>query len=83
MNHKIPQSPLATRLSGSAKETERRILNIFQGKKKRPPWPVLALGAAVILLCGSLASCQMESAGSGRTVGHLSAPLGEPNLAIL
>ena len=40
-----PHSPLTTRLSGSARETENRIRNIFQWKKKRPPALVLALAA--------------------------------------
>ena len=53
-----PHSPLTTRLSGSARETENRIRNIFQWKKKRPPALVLALAALVIVLCGSLVSCQ-------------------------
>ena len=30
MRHKIPRSPFATRLSGSARETELRIRNLFQ-----------------------------------------------------
>lgn len=51
---KMPNTPFSTRLSGSAKETELRIRNIFQWKKKRPP--VIALVAAVLMvaLCGSL-----------------------------
>ncbi|MGN1003557.1 MAG: hypothetical protein ACI4O5_01880 [Oscillospiraceae bacterium] len=54
MKQKIPQSPFSTRLSGSAKETELRIRNIFQWKKKRPP--VIALLAAVLVVaaCGGL-----------------------------
>ena len=32
----IPRSPFSTPLSGSARETEDRIRNIFQYKKKRP-----------------------------------------------
>lgn len=55
----LPRSPLTTRLSGSARETETRIRNIFQWQKKRPPLPVLAVAAALILLCGSLVSCQV------------------------
>ena len=59
MRHFIPpRSPFATRLSGSAKETELRIRNIFQGTKKRPPIPVMLLAALLILSCGGLVSCQ-------------------------
>ena len=56
---RMPCSPLTTRLSGSARETEDRIRNIFQWKKKRPPMPVLAVTALIIVLCGSLVSCQV------------------------
>ena len=54
MKQKMPTSPFATRLSGSAKETELRLRNIFQWKKKRPP--VIALLAAVLVVaaCGGL-----------------------------
>ena len=34
---RCPNTPFATRLSGSAKETQLRIHSIFQWKKKRPP----------------------------------------------
>ena len=54
MRYNMPNSPFAMSLSGSAKETELRIRNIFQWKKKRPP--VIAFAAAVLVaaLCGSL-----------------------------
>lgn len=58
MTQKLPYSPLTTRLSGSARETECRIRSIFQWKKKRPPVLVLALAAVLIVLCGGLVSCQ-------------------------
>ena len=57
INH-LPRSPLTTRLSGSARETEHRIRNIFQWKKKRPPVLVLVLTAVLIAMCGGLVSCQ-------------------------
>ena len=57
-----PRSPLSTRLSGSARETELRIRSIFQWKKKRPPVLLMALAGAAILLCGSLVSCQVQAA---------------------
>lgn len=50
----MPRTPLSTQLSGSAKETEIRIRNIFSGPKKRPPIPLMALIALLILLCGNL-----------------------------
>ena len=56
-----PHSPFATHLSGSARETELRIRNIFQWKKKRPPVWLMALVGAIILLCGSLVSCQNQA----------------------
>ena len=33
MNEKMPRTPFSTPLSGSAKETEIRIRNIFSGPK--------------------------------------------------
>ena len=54
----LPRTPLSTPLSGSAKETQTRIRNIFQFQKKRPPVLALALAAALVLSCGGLVSCQ-------------------------
>ena len=56
--NKIPSSPFATRLSGSATETELRIRSIFQWKKQRPPLWAMILTGLVILSCGGLVSCQ-------------------------
>ena len=56
-----PRSPLSTRLSGSARETELRIRSIFQWKKMRPPLWLMILTALCILLCGSLVSCQAKA----------------------
>ncbi len=58
MRQHVPRSPFATRLSGSVKETELRIRNLFQGPKKRPPVPIMILTALLILSCGWLVSCQ-------------------------
>ena len=60
----LPRSPFSTPLSGSARETEDRIRNIFQYKKKRPPILLLALACALALLCGGLVSCQPAHAES-------------------
>ena len=59
-----PNTPFSTPLSGSARETEERIRNIFQYQKKRPPILLLALACALALLCGGLVSCQPASGGS-------------------
>ena len=59
----IPRSPFATRLSGSAKETELRIRNIFQWQKQRPPLWAMILAALVILSCGGLVSCRARQPG--------------------
>ena len=48
----IFHSPFTTALSGSAKETEDRIRNIFQYKKKRPPLLLFILACALALTCG-------------------------------
>ena len=60
----VPRSPFSTPLSGSARETEERIRNIFQYKKKRPPVPVLFLACALALSCGGLVSCESPNAPS-------------------
>ena len=60
-NTSLPRSPFSTPLSGSAREAEDRIRNIFQYQKKRPPILLLALACALALLCGGLVSCQPQS----------------------
>ena len=50
----FPRTPFSTPLSGSARETEDRIRNIFQYKKKRPPILLLALACALALSCGGV-----------------------------
>ena len=56
-----PKTPFSTPLSGSARETEDRIRNIFQYQKKRPPVLALLLACALALLCGGLVSCETQS----------------------
>ena len=58
MKQNIPKSPFTTYLSGSARETELRIRNIFQWKKKRPPVVLFVLTLVVLLSCFGLFSCQ-------------------------
>ena len=69
MRQHVPRSPFATRLSGSVKETEIRIRNLFQGPKKRPPVPVMILAALLILSCGWLVSCQPREGGDASSSG--------------
>ena len=57
----LPHTPFSTPLSGSAKETQTRIRNIFQFQKKRPPVLALALAAALALFCGGLVSCDVQA----------------------
>ena len=59
MKNKMPRTPFSTPLSGSARETEIRLRNIFSGPKKRPPLPFLILMFSVCIFCGNLVSCQM------------------------
>ena len=58
MSNRIPNTPFATRLSGSAKETQLRIRSIFQWKKKRLPVWLFAFIAVVIFGCIGLVSCR-------------------------
>lgn len=62
MKNTIPRTPFSTPLSGSARETELRLRNIFSGPKKRPPALFLALVFAACLLCGNLVSCNVAEA---------------------
>ena len=64
MNQTIPHTPFSTSLSGSARETELRLRNIFSGPKKRPPALFLALVFSLCLLCGDLFSLQPARAAS-------------------
>lgn len=67
MPHNFPRSPFSTPLSGSAREAEERIRNIFQYKKTRPPLLFFALACILALSCGGLVSCQTgENAASSQ-----------------
>ena len=62
-----PNTPFSTPLSGSARETEERIRNIFQYKKQRPPLLFFVLACILALSCGGLVSCQTgENAASSQ-----------------
>ena len=56
----IPKTYFSTPLSKTAKDTESRIRNILQGQRRRPAVIVLALVAAVALLCGSLVAVRAK-----------------------
>ena len=60
MNQQMPRTPFSTHLSGSARETEIRLRNIFAGPKKRPPLPFLILMFAIAIFCGNLVSCRQR-----------------------
>ena len=60
MNNKMPRTPFSLPLSGSARETEIRLRNIFSGPKKRPPLPFLILMFAIAIFCGNLVSCRQR-----------------------
>ena len=62
MNNKMPRTPFSTPLSGSAREVELRLKNIFSGPKKRPPILFLVLMFSVCIFCGNLVSCQVSTA---------------------
>ena len=78
----FPRTPFSTPLSGSARETEERIRNIFQYQKKRPPALLLALACALALLCGGLVSCQTqaEEEGTDQNVPAIPSAWMEPEL---
>ena len=57
---RCPNTPFATRLSGSAKETQLRIHSIFQWKKEHPPVWLFSLIVVVILGCFTLVACREQ-----------------------
>ena len=78
MKENMPRTPFSTGLSGSAKETEIRLRNIFSGPKKRPPLPFLILMFSLCIFCGNLVSCQVARAdvpAAPDTSASISAPL--------
>lgn len=58
----MPKTYFSAPLSRSAKDTEGRVRNIFQGQRKRPALIVLTLVAALALLCGSVVAVRSRSA---------------------
>ena len=57
-----PSTPFSTPLSGSARQAEARIRNLFQGPKRRPPVWLMVLALLLILSCGGLVACQSQEA---------------------
>lgn len=53
----VPHTRLSTRMSGSAKETEQRLRNLF-ARHKRPALLLVAVVALAIGLCGGLVACR-------------------------
>lgn len=78
----FPRTPFSTPLSGSAREAEGRIRNIFQYQKKRPPALLLALSCALALTCGGLVSCQSATGGSASDTGEDTPPITGPGIAM-
>ena len=58
MTRPCPYTPLSTPLSGSARQAEARIRNLFQGPKRRPPVWLMALTLLLIFACGGLVTCR-------------------------
>ncbi len=68
----LPKTRLSTAMSGSAKETEGRVRNLFVKHRRPALGLVLAVGFA-IGLCGSLVACRSETAISAAPAGEESA----------
>ena len=62
MDRTSPRTPFSTPLSGSARQAEARIRNLFQGPKRRPPVWLMVLVLLLILSCGGLVACQSQEA---------------------
>ncbi|HIZ94544.1 hypothetical protein [Flavonifractor sp. An112] len=65
----LPKTRLSTAMSGSAKETEGRIRNLFI-KHRRPALGLVTVVALAIGLCGSLVACRSETAISAAPAGE-------------
>ena len=72
---KLPKTRLSTAMSGSAKETEGRLCNLFI-KHRRPALGLVAVVALAIGLCGSLVACQVRAADEAARLEGLYDPTG-------
>lgn len=79
MRQTIPHSPFSTRLSGSAKETELRLRNIFQWKKKRPPVPLFLAAILLVASCGGLIGFSTQTPDALEQDDHLEVKSTEMN----
>lgn len=62
-----PKTPFSTRMSGSARETERRVRALF-GDHRRPAPALMLAAAGLIALCGALVSCRSTPPTVGLTM---------------
>lgn len=73
----IPKTYFSAPLSKSAKDTERRIRNIFEGQRRSPAVVSLVLVAAVALLCGSVVAVNTKK--NVPTTAEEAKRIAEPN----
>lgn len=78
MKKLVPYSPFTTHLSGGARETELRIRNIVQWKKKSPPTAVLLVAVVLVQLCFGLVSCQPQRPAVDESVADVPAVTVQP-----
>ncbi|WP_297289461.1 hypothetical protein [uncultured Flavonifractor sp.] len=69
----LPKTRLSTAMSGSAKETEGRLRNLFV-KHRRPALGLVAVVALAIGLCGSLVACRSAAPAAEEPVFALTEP---------
>ena len=64
----VPHTRLSTRMSGSAKETEQRLRNLF-ARHKRPALLLVGMVTLAIGLCGGLVACRSTAQAGSLTMG--------------
>lgn len=62
-----PKTPFSTRMSGSARETERRVRALFAAHR-RPALALMLAAVCLIALCGALVSCRSTPPTVGLTM---------------
>lgn len=62
-----PKTPFSTRMSGSARETERRVRALFAAHR-RPALALMLAAVCLITLCGALVSCRSTPPTVGLTM---------------
>ena len=63
----VPHTRLSTRMSGSAKETEQRLRNLF-ARHKRPALLLVGMVTLAIGLCGGLVACRSTAQAGSLTM---------------